>query len=71
LRSVLRLGVAVIAAAGTSTFVRQLLEPRLSGESFFASLALLLAVLGGGGVIYMLIAGKPPRMKLDVLNDTD
>jgi len=71
LRSVLRLGVAVIAAAGTSTLVRRLLEQRLSGESFFASLVLLLAVLGGGGLIYLLIAGKPPRMKLGVLNDTD
>ena len=71
LRSVLRLGVAVIAAAGASTLVRKLLEQRLSGGSFFASLVLLLAVLGGGGVIYLLIAGKPPRMKLDDLNDTD
>ena len=70
LRSVLRLGVAVLAAAATSQLVRRLLEERLSGGSFLASLGLLLAVLATGGVTYLLVAGKPPRIEIDVLDDT-
>ncbi len=70
LRSVLRLGVAVLAAAGTSVLVRRALEERLSGGSFVAGLALLLAVLTTGGVTYLLIAGKPPRVKPNTLDDT-
>ncbi len=70
LRSVVRLGVAVIVAAGTSTFVRRLLEVRLSDASFLGNLGLLLAVLVTGGATYLLIAGKPPRMKSGTRDDT-
>lgn len=70
LRAVLRLGVAVLAAAGTSVLVRRALEDRLSGGSFIASLGLLLAILGTGAATYLLIAGKPPRVKSDVLDVT-
>lgn len=70
LRSVLRLGAAVLVAAGTSTFVRRVLEDRLSGESFLGSLGLLLAVLVTGGATYLLIAGKPPRKQSETRDDT-
>ena len=66
----LRLGAAVVVAAATSTIARRVLEVRLSGESFFGSLGLLLSVLVTGGVTYLLIAGKPPRMKSEIRDDT-
>lgn len=69
LKSVLRLGVAVLAAAGTSVLVRHQLEQRLPSGSFLASVGLLLAILGAGGLIYLLIAGKPPKVRSDVFHD--
>jgi hypothetical protein len=50
--------------------VRRALEDRLSGGSFVAALGLLLAILSTGGVTYLLIAGRPPRVTSDVLDDT-
>ena len=56
-----RLCVAVLVAAGTASIVRDYFEPRLA-DGFLGSLVLLVGILAAGGVPYLLIARRPPRL---------
>lgn len=61
LLSVLRLGLATLAAVGAGVLVRGWLEARLGADHFAGALGLLLAVTLAGAVPYFLIARRPPR----------
>lgn len=59
--AVLRLAVATLAAAGAAVLARGWLEERLAPGTFLGSLGVLLGVLAVGGIVYLLIARRPPR----------
>ena len=69
LRATVRLCVAALVAAATSSIARTVLEPSLGDGSFVMAVVLLGAILLAGGAPYLLIARRPPRFA--VLAPTD
>lgn len=61
LLGVLRLALATLAGAGAAVLTRGWLENRLAPDTFLGSLGVLIGVLAAGGVVYLLIARRPPR----------
>jgi putative peptidoglycan lipid II flippase len=62
LMATIRLCLAVLVAAFTASITRTYLEPGLADGSFLGRVMLLGSVLTAGGIPYLLIARRPPRL---------